>query len=89
MLLVFLLETPFPIFLFLFLFFVLLLRAALLACGGSQARGLIGAVVAGLHQSYSSMGSELRLRPTPQLMAVLDPQSTEQGQGSNLQPHGS
>jgi len=35
------------------------------------------------------MGSELRLQPTPQLMATPDPQPTEQGQGLNPQPHGS
>ena len=40
--------------------------------GGSQARGLIGAVDAGLRQSHSSVGSELRLRPTPQLTATPD-----------------
>ena len=33
--------------------------------------------------------SELRLQPTPQLMATLDPQPTERGWGSNPQPHGS
>ena len=42
----------------------------------------------GLHHSHSNSGSELRLRPTPQLTATQD-QPTEQGQGSNLQPHGS
>ena len=47
--------------------------------GGSQARGLIGAVAIGLHQSHSYAGSEPSLRPTPQLMAMLDRQPTEQG----------
>ena len=42
-------------------------RAALAAYGGSQARGLVGAVAASLRQSHSSAGSEPRLRPTPQL----------------------
>ena len=42
------------------------------AYGGSQARGLIGAVAAGLHQSHSNAGSELCLQPTPQLTATLD-----------------
>jgi len=28
------------------------------------------------------------LRPTPQLVAMPDPYSTEQGQGSNTHPHG-
>uniref|UniRef100_A0A8D1NJA1 High mobility group nucleosome-binding domain-containing protein 3 n=1 Tax=Sus scrofa TaxID=9823 RepID=A0A8D1NJA1_PIG len=38
----------------------------------SQARGLIGAVAASLHQK-----SEPHLRPTPQLMATLDPWPTD------------
>ena len=42
------------------------------AYGGSQARARIGAVAAGLRQSHSNAGSELRLRPTPQLMAMPD-----------------
>ena len=33
----------------------------------------IGATAAGLHHSHSDAGSELRLRPTPQLMAMPDP----------------
>ena len=41
--------------------------------GGSQARGLIGAVAAGLGQSHSKGGSEPCLRPTPQLPATSDP----------------
>ena len=40
--------------------------------GGSQARGRIGAVAAGLRQSHSNAGSESHLQPTPQLTAVLD-----------------
>ena len=60
-------------FLFFFLFFFLLfLCAAPTACGGSQARGRIGAVVTGLHHSHSNAGSEPRLQPTPQLMATPD-----------------
>ena len=49
--------------------------AAPLACGGSQARGQIGAVAAGLRQSHSNPGSEPqpRLQPTPQLKAMPDP----------------
>jgi len=63
-----------PLGFFGFFFFCLLsFRAAPAAYGGSQARGLIGAVAAGLHHSHSNVGSELRLRPTPQLMATLDP----------------
>ena len=55
-------------------FFVFgLFRAAPMAYGGSQARGRIGAVAASLHQSHSDARSELRLQPTPQLMAMPDP----------------
>ena len=38
-------------------------RAAPAAYGGSQARGLIRAVAAGLHQSHSNLGSELSVQP--------------------------
>ena len=60
-----------------------------LAYEGSQARGPSGAIAAGLHQSHSNARSEPCLQPTPQLMATLYPQLTEQGQGLNPQPHGS
>ena len=43
------------------------------AYGGSQARGRIRAVAAGLHQSHSNTRSKLHLQPTPQLMAMPDP----------------
>ena len=66
-----------------------LFGAAPTAYGGSQARGPIGAIAAGPHHSHSNSGSEPRLQSTPQVIATLDPQPTEQGQGSNLQPHGS
>ena len=74
--------------LFFFVFFAFS-RAAPTAHGGSQARGLIGAVAIGLRQSHSNTRSEPRLRPTPQLTATPHPQPTEQGQGSNPQLHGS
>ena len=61
------------LFVFWVLFFFCLFRAAHAAYGGSQARGRIGAVAPGLHHSHSNTRSELRLRPTPQLMAMLDP----------------
>ena len=48
-------------------------RAALSAYGGSQARGLIGAIAAGLPHSHSNLGSKLHLQPTPQLTATQDP----------------
>ena len=47
--------------------------AAPMAYGGFQARGPIRAVATGLHQSHSNMGSEPRLRATPQLTATPDP----------------
>ena len=53
--------------------FVLPFRASPTAYGGSQARGRIGAVAAGLRQSHSNTGPEPRLQPTPQLTATLDP----------------
>ena len=43
------------------------------AYGGSQARGRIGAIAAGLCQSHSNTGSEPPLQPTPKLMATPDP----------------
>ena len=64
-------------------------RAAPAACGGSQTRGLIGAVATGLRQSHSNAQSGRCLQPTSQLMATPDLQPTERGQGSNPQPHGS
>ena len=54
-------------------FFFFFLRAAPEAYGGSQARDRIGAVAARLHHSCSKVRSKLRLQPTAQLMATLDP----------------
>ena len=51
----------FVLFLFLFIYFFVFFLAALTAYGGSQARGLMGAVDAGLRQSHSNVGSEPRL----------------------------
>ena len=56
-----------------FYFFFWLFRATPVAYGDFQGRGLIGAVAAGLHHSHSNAGLELCLRPTPQVMAMLDP----------------
>ena len=58
-------------FTFFFLFFGFS-SAALMAYGGSQARGRIGAVATSLHQSHSNAGSEPHLQPTPQLTATPD-----------------
>ena len=54
-------------------FYFCFFRATLVAHGGSQARGQIGAGVAGLHHSHSNVRSKLCLPPTPQLTAMLDP----------------
>ena len=50
-----------------------LFRATPEAYGDSQARSQIQAITDGLRQSHSNAGSEPRLRPTPQLMAMPDP----------------
>ena len=44
-----------------FFFFFCLFRAASMVYGGSQARGQIGAVAAGLHHSHGNARSEPRL----------------------------
>ena len=54
------------------------------AYGGSQARGRIKAVAAGLHHSHSNARSE----HIPQLMATPYPYHIERGPGYNLCPHG-
>ena len=61
----------------LFHLFFCLFRAAAAAYGGSQARGQIGAAVAGLCHSHSNARSESHLQPTPQLKATPDPLATE------------
>ena len=53
--------------------FVVFSRAACKAYGGSQVRGLIRAIAAGLHHSHSNTGSEPYLWPTPQLTTTPDP----------------
>ena len=56
-----------------FFFFLPFLEPLPSAYGGTQAKGLIGAVVAGLRQSHSIVGSEPYLQPTPWLTAMPDP----------------
>ena len=59
------------IYLFIYLFtYFGLFRASPTGHGKSQARGQIGA---GLCHNHSNARSDLRLRPTPQLTATLDP----------------
>ena len=72
-----------------FFFFFFFLGPHLQYHGGSQARGRIGATAASLCHSHSNARFKLCLQPTPQLMAMLDPQPTEQDQGSSLSLHGS
>ena len=67
---------------FVFIFFAFS-RAAPAAYGDSQARGLIRAAAAGLHQSHSNTGSELHLRPTQQ-HRILNPLSEARYQTHNL-----
>ena len=55
-----------------FIIIIIFFRAALVACGDSQARGRIGATAASLRHSHSNAGSEPRLRPRPQLTATSD-----------------
>ena len=59
-------------FLFCFVLFFVFSRASRMAYGGSQARGRIRAIAAGLHHSHSIAGSEPQ-RPTPWLTATPDP----------------
>ena len=54
-------STSVCVFFFFFWSFFAFSRATPLAYGGSQARGLIGAVATGLRQSHSNAGFELRL----------------------------
>ena len=70
------------------LFVCLFFRSTPTAYGGFQVRGQIGAIADGLHHSHSKVGSQPHLQPTLQLIAMPDPRPTEQGQGSNLHPHG-
>ena len=50
-----------------------LFKAEPAAYGSSQARGRGGVTAAGLRHSHSNTGSEPRLRPTIQLMEMVDP----------------
>ena len=66
-------ETRHSIFILFYFCLFAISGGAPVANGGSQARGQVGAIAAGLHQSHSKARSELRLRPTPQLTAMPDP----------------
>lgn len=47
--------------------------------GGSQARGRIGTVAAGLCHGYSNARFQPNLQPTPQLIAMPDPHGSQSG----------
>ena len=67
-------DVPKTLFIYVCMYlFILLSGAAPAAYGSFQARGQIGAIDAGLCHGHSILGSEPSLRPTPQLMAMLDP----------------
>ena len=57
----------------LFFFFLAISWPTPTAYEGSQDRGRIGAVAAGLRHSHSNAGFEPCLQPTPQLTATPDP----------------
>ena len=82
-------QNSFCSFVFCFLLFAFCFSFALYghSCSiwNSQARGQIGAAAANLRQSHSNWGSKPHLQLTPQLMAMLDPQPPERGQGSKTQ----
>uniref|UniRef100_A0A8D1KG20 Adenosine deaminase n=1 Tax=Sus scrofa TaxID=9823 RepID=A0A8D1KG20_PIG len=61
-----------PAFLAKFDYYMPAIASAPVAYGSSQVRCRIGAAAAGLRHSHSSLGSEPRLQPAPQLMAVGD-----------------
>ena len=60
-------------FVFVFVFVFCLFRVTPTTYGGSQARGPIRALAAGLHHGHSNAGSKLCLQPAPQLTATPDP----------------
>ena len=70
-------------------FFLFVFRAVPETYGGSQARGWVGAIAAGLYHSHSHVRSKPHLRPTPQLHSswqrqVLNPLSKARDQTRNL-----
>ena len=75
-----------PIYDYYYYYFLSFSRAAPTAFGGSQARGLIGAVVAGLGQSHSNVGSSYicDLHHSSQQHQILNPLSEARDQTYNL-----
>ena len=66
-------DLHFHIFLYFYFYFFCLFRATPTAYGGSQARGWIGAVAAGLQHNHSNAECKPWVWPTAQLLATLDP----------------
>ena len=66
-------RTVYAFFKFIYLFMFCVFGATLTVHGGSQTRGLIGAVAIGLRQSHSNTRSEPSLPLTPQLTATPHP----------------
>ena len=69
-------------------FFFCLFGPLPMAYGGSQDRGQIGAIDDGLRHSLSIARSEPHPQPMPQIMATLNSEPIERGQGLNLCPYG-
>ena len=69
----YLLNNVVFLFFCLFVCLFLLFRATPMAYGGSQARGLIGAVAASQRQSHRNTRSKPYLQPTLQLPTTPDP----------------
>ena len=68
-------------------FFFCLFSATLVAYGGSQARGQIGAVATVLHHSHSNTRSKPLLRPIPHSWYCWILSPLGKAQGLNLCPH--
>ena len=73
-------------FFFFFFFFFAISRAIPTAYGGSQARGLIRAVAAGIHHGQSNMGSEpiCNLHHSSRQCQILNPLSKARDRTLNL-----
>ena len=80
------LTNPLSEIYYLFIFFALLLGPHLRHMDVPRL-GVISELQLLAYTTATAM-QDLHLRPTPQIMATLDPQPTEQGHGLNLHPHG-
>ena len=73
---------------FFFFLFLFAFRVTSAVYEISQARAWIRATAACLHHSHNNVGANMCLQPTLHHEATPDPWPTEQGQVSNLHPHG-